>query len=156
MEDPLRLGPYQRCESNLVVDSDIALLFVLRCDAHFAKFLQASPAKPSPASPTAYQRRYIASPSPNRDDDKRSGVTFIVKAKTGGQGLVFAFVSLAHLYSFCMMLSIHSHDTTRAQQARGAWACWGRAARACLGMPGLWGSHIPSNDYNDPCVLYYT
>ena len=113
MEDPLRLGPYQRCESNLVVDSDIALLFVLRCDAHFAKFLQASQAKPSPASPTAYQRRYNrASPSPNRDDDKRSGVTFIVKAKTGGQGLVFAFVSLAHLYSFCMMLSIHSHDTT--------------------------------------------
>ena len=53
MEDPLRLGPYQRCESNLVVDSDIALLFVLRCDAHFAKFLQASQ-----ASPTAYQRRY--------------------------------------------------------------------------------------------------
>ena len=47
MEDPLRLGPYQRCESNLVVDSDIALLFVLRCDAHFAKFLQASQAKPS-------------------------------------------------------------------------------------------------------------
>ena len=47
MEDPLRLGPYQRCESNLVVDSDIALLFVLRCDAHFAKFLQASPAKPA-------------------------------------------------------------------------------------------------------------
>ena len=58
MEDPLRLGPYQRCESNLVVDSDIALLFVLRCDAHFAKFLQASPTKPSQASPTAYQRRY--------------------------------------------------------------------------------------------------
>ena len=45
-------------------------------------------------------------PGPN-DDDKRSGVTFIVTAKTGGQGLVFAFVSLAHLYSFCMMLSIH-------------------------------------------------
>ena len=39
-------------------------------------------------------------------------MTFIVKAKTGGQGLVFAFVSLAHLYSFCMMLSIHSHDTS--------------------------------------------
>ena len=58
MEDPLRLGPYQRCESNLVVDSDIALLFVLRCDAHFAKFLQASRAQPSPVSPTAYQRRY--------------------------------------------------------------------------------------------------
>ena len=47
MEDPLRLGPYQRCESNLVVDSDIALLFVLRCDAHFAKFLQASQAQPA-------------------------------------------------------------------------------------------------------------
>ena len=47
MENPLRLGPYQRCESNLVVDSDIALLFVLRCDAHFAKFLQASQAKPA-------------------------------------------------------------------------------------------------------------
>ena len=52
MEDPLRLGPYQRCESNLVVDSDIALLFVLRCDAHFAKFLQASQAKPSQAKPS--------------------------------------------------------------------------------------------------------
>ena len=51
MEDPLRLGPYQRCESNLVVDSDIALLFVLRCDAHFAKFLQASQAKPRPGQP---------------------------------------------------------------------------------------------------------
>ena len=57
MEEPLRLGPYQRCESNLVVDSDIALLFVLRCDAHFAKFLQASQpasaAHPCPASPSA-------------------------------------------------------------------------------------------------------
>ena len=105
------------------------------------------PVQPTPAQP-AIEPRLQASPSPNRDDDKRSGVTFIVKAKTGGQGLVFAFVSLAHLYSFCMMLSIHSHDTSTAGSGGRRQGPLGQACTWPLGVVAT------RNDYNDPCVLY--
>ena len=89
-----------------MVDSDIALLFVLLCAARRTWLVRRGDAML--ISQSFFQAASCAYRPGPKDDDKRSGVTFIVKAKTGGQGLVFAFVSLAHLYSFCMMLSIHS------------------------------------------------